>query len=150
MSLLFAGKPHANVMHPSCGDAMFLRRQDVVDKFEANFREMEDGQLLFQPPRAKIGVPITWDEYADVMARFERYHIIHMLANLAVFICGGAFGLYYLIFEGRFIPFVFAFVIAFTFSVALQVRDSVGLLLPFVKRRDEMLKTFNHERDAVL
>lgn len=119
---------------------MLFRRQDVIDNFEANFRVTEDDQILFQPPKADIGIPITWEEHANVMAAFEQNHRINMVINLAVFFGAGAVGFYYLLSEGRYVPFFIALGAAFIFSSALQFRDAMGLLLPFIQRRDELLK----------
>jgi hypothetical protein len=79
---------------------MFLRRQDVLDQFAKNFRETEDGQVLFQPRRAKVGLPISWEEYEAVTAAFERRQIIDMAMTWAAILIGVGFGYYRLLTEG--------------------------------------------------
>jgi hypothetical protein len=58
-----------------------------------------------------------------------------------VFIGAGVIGYYYLFTEGRYAPFFIALGSAFMFSFVLHLRNGVGLLLPFIQRRDELLKT---------
>ncbi|WP_146107678.1 hypothetical protein [Porphyrobacter sp. HT-58-2] len=112
----------------------------MIDRFAANFRETTDGQIIFQPPKAKIGVPVTWEEYEAVTSSFERMQMENMAITWAVFIAAGAFGIYYVIAEDRYLPFFLALGMAFLFSSALNFRDGLGLLLPFIQRRDELLK----------
>ena len=118
---------------------MFVRRQDVIDSFDSNFREMEDGTILFQPPRAEVGVPVTWEEYHAVMAAFETRHMINMAITWALLAAGGAFGLYHVLAEDRYLPFFIGVGAATLLSFLLHLRDGTGLLLPFLERRDQLL-----------
>ena len=119
---------------------MFIRSQDVIDRFAANFRETTDGQIFFQPPKAKIGVPVTREEYEVVISSFERIQMENMAITWVIFIAAGAFGIRYVIVEDRYLPFFVALGLAFLISFAANIRDGLGLLLPFIRRRDELLK----------
>jgi hypothetical protein len=119
---------------------MFIRRQDVIDRFAANFRETTDGQIFFLPPKAKIGVPLTREEYEAVTSSFERMQIENMVITWAMFIAAGVVGIFYVIVDDRYLPFFLALGLAFALSSALVIRDGLGLLLPFIRRRDELLK----------
>jgi hypothetical protein len=119
---------------------MIVRRQDLIDQFASNFRHANDGQILFQPPNAKVGVPITREEYQGVMAAFERRQMITMIITWALMLAAGAYGLHQLIMEDRYLPFFVCVGLAWAFSIMLNARDGLGLLLPFMRRRDEFLK----------
>jgi hypothetical protein len=119
---------------------MFLRRQDVIDKFDASFLEGEDGQILFQPPRAAVGLPITWEEYRLTVDAFERVHRANMLAMWTVMAAAAGFGLFKVIAEDDYLAFFLALGAAWLFSFLLHLRDGLGVLLPLALRREELEK----------
>ncbi len=119
---------------------MFLRRQDVIDKFDASFLEDEDGTILFQPPRAVVGLPITWEEYRQTLDAFERVHRANMLAMWAVLAIAAGFGIFKVIAEDDYLAFFLALGAAWFFSFLLHLRDGMAVLLPLALRREELEK----------
>src|SRR5215211_6854237 len=119
---------------------MFLRRQDVLDKFAENFRETDDGQVLYQPRRTKIGLPITWEEYEAVTAAFERRQIIDQAITWVAVTGGGVFGYYQLVTHDSWAKFFGAFAVGVAVAFLNGVRNQLGLLLPLNQRRNELQK----------
>lgn len=115
---------------------MFIRRQDLIDRFAANFRENSSGECLFQPRKSDVGLPVTWDEYQEVMFAFEKIQMQNMIVTWIAMAVAAGYGYYNLIFKGLYAPFFVAVGIATLFSFAVTLRDGLGLLLPFIKRRD--------------
>jgi hypothetical protein len=125
---------------------MFLRRQDVLDQFAKNFRETEGGEVLFQPPRAKVGLPITWEEYDAVTAAFERRQLIDMAITWVAIISGGAFGYYQLLAHDSWLRFFGGFAAGSIFAALNQLRNQLGLLLPLIERREALQKTIDERQ----
>jgi hypothetical protein len=117
---------------------MFLRRQDVLDQFANNFRETEEGQVLFQPKKAKVGLPISWEEYDAVTAAFERRQIIDMAITWVAVLGGGAVGYYQLLVHESWAKFFSAFAVGWIFAFSNQLRNQLGLLMPLIKRREAL------------
>ncbi|MBR0553923.1 hypothetical protein [Stakelama marina] len=117
---------------------MFLRRQDLIDRFEANFRTGADGNIVFQPPRSKYSAPVSAEEYDAVIAAFERRQAIAQAATLIAFGAAGAYGIYQVIATADYGAFFIALGVAFAVSFALSFRDYTTLLQPFMERRDAL------------
>lgn len=117
---------------------MFLRRQDLIDRFEANFRTGADGNIVFQPPRSKYSAPVSAEEYDAVIAAFERRQTFAQAATLIVFGTAGAYGIYQVIATADYGAFFIALGVAFAVSFALSFRDYTTLLQPFMERRDAL------------
>jgi len=117
---------------------VFLRRQDLIDRFDANFRTHAEGHIIFQPPRSKYGAPISAEEYDAVMAAFERRQMIAQLATLVAFGAAGAYGIYQVIALADYGASFVALGVAFAVSFALSFRDYTTLLQPFMERRDAL------------
>ncbi|MGW8203644.1 hypothetical protein ACWGM0_14040 [Sphingomonas bisphenolicum] len=115
---------------------MFIRRQDLIDRFAANFRENASGECLFQPKKSKVGLPVTWEEYQELMSAFEKIQMQNMVVTWFAFIVAAIHGYHALIFNGLYTPFFVAIGIATLFSFAVTLRDGLRLLLPFIERRD--------------
>lgn len=120
------------------GMGVFLRRQDLIDRFDANFRTDADGNIIFHPPRSKYGAPVSAEEYDAVMAAFERRQIIAQIATWLAFGAAGAYGIYQVIVSADYGAFFVAVGVAFAVSFALSFRDSTTLLQPFMERRDAL------------
>ena len=84
-------------------------------------------------------MPVTWEEYHAVMAAFETRHMINMAITWALLAAGGAYGLYHVLAEDRYLPFFIGVGAATLLSFLLHLRDGTGLLLPFLERRDQLL-----------
>lgn len=125
---------------------MFIRRQDVIDQFASNFRDTQDGGILFQPKHAGTGLPITWDEYHDVMAAFERRQMFSMAITWALMLAAFAWGSYRSMRYGDQLNFLGALGGAFLLSTALSFRDGAGLLAPLRLRLDALVE--DSEADA--
>jgi hypothetical protein len=119
---------------------VFLRNQNNIDGFAANFCELPNGELLFAPKGPETGLPVTWDEYGDVLAAYERIHTQGMVVNWILWLGAGAYGLYQLIAHDAYRPFFIAVGIALVLTVLLGARDAMGCLLPFEERRRTMLR----------
>ncbi|PXA95635.1 hypothetical protein DMC47_19195 [Nostoc sp. 3335mG] len=117
---------------------MFLRRQDLINRFESNFRTGADGSIVFQPPRSQYSAPVSPEEYDAVIAAFERRQIIAQVATLVTFGAAGAYGMYQVIAHDAYGAFFIAFGVAFSVSFALSFRDYTTLLQPFMERRDAL------------
>ena len=125
---------------------MFLRRQDVLDQFANNFRETEDGQIVFQPRRGKVGLPITWEEYEAVTAAFERQQIIDMAVTWIAVIGGLAVGGYQLLANGSWSRFFLAFAVGSIFAFLHGLRNQLGLLMPLIQRREALQKSMMEQQ----
>lgn len=125
---------------------MFLRRQDVLDQFAKNFRETEDGQVLFQPRRAKVGLPISWEEYDAVTAAFERRQLIDMAITWVAVLGGGSVGYYQLLAHDSWAKFFGAFAVGLIFAFSNQLRNQLGLLMPLIKRREALQEAMEEEQ----
>ena len=123
---------------------MFIRRQDLIDSFASNFGDTADGRILFQPWKSKVQVPVTLDEYADVMAAFERVQTVNMEVTWIAFLIAGAVGLEKLISDDVYAPFFISLGLAIIFSFALHLRDGLNLLLPFIERREALIAADQH------
>ena len=117
---------------------MLLRRQDLIDRFDANFRTDADGKIVFQPPRSKYGAPVSVEEYYAVMAAFERRQLISMAVTWLAFGTAGAYGIYRGLAFGDHGAFFVALGLASAVSFVLSFRDHTALLQPFMKRRDAL------------
>jgi hypothetical protein len=117
---------------------VFLRRQDLIDRFDANFRTDADGQIIFQPPRSKHGAPVSVEEYNAVMTAFERRQTIAMAATWLAFGTAGAYGIFRVIAFADYGAFLISFGVACAVSFALSFRDYTTLLQPFMERRDAL------------
>lgn len=124
---------------------MFIRRQDLVDSFAANFRDTVEGGIVFQPSDAALPVPVTTEEFDAVMAAFERRQVIDQMISWAVMLGAFAYGGYHVATEDRYLPFFIAIGLGFVFLLCLWARDSLALLLPFIRRGDEMLQAMERE-----
>jgi hypothetical protein len=124
---------------------MFLRRQDLLDQFAKNFRETEDGQVLYQPRRAKVGLPITWEEYDAVTAAYERRQIIDMAITWVAVIGGSSFGYYQLLAHDSWAKFFGAFAVGLAVAFLNQLRNQLGLLLSLNQRRSELQKAMKEQ-----
>ena len=126
---------------------MFLRRQDLLDQFAKNFRETEDGQVLYQPGRAKVGLPITWEEYEAVTAAYERRQIIDMAITWVAVIGGGTFGYYQLLAHDSWTKFFSAFAVGVAVAFLNQLRNQLGLLLSLNQRRNHLQKAMKEQNN---
>lgn len=124
---------------------MFLRRQDLIDRFHANFRSEPDGIIMFHPPRSKHGAPISAEEYEAVTSAFERRQIVSMAATWLLFGAAGLYGTYRVIRFDDYGAFFVSLGLAGLISAVLSFRDQTDLLEPFIKRRDE-LRAVNERR----
>lgn len=119
---------------------MFFRNQDVIDKFDANFREAADGQILFQPNEADVGMPVSCEEYQAVMADFERVHTRGMVFMWIALFGAAAYGVYMVIAENSYISFLYAFGAATIFIISMGARDGMKVLKPIIDRRNDQAK----------
>lgn len=117
---------------------MFLRRQDLIDRFHANFRSEADGRIVFHPPRSKHGAPVSAEEYETVTSAFERRQIASMAATWLLFGAAGLYGTYRVIRFDDYGAFFVSLGLAGLISAMLSFRDQADLLEPFMKRRDEV------------
>lgn len=124
---------------------MFIRRQDVIDSLATNFRETPDGQVLFQPRKAKVGLPIAWEEYEAVMAALERRQMIDMALTWAALLAAGAYGGYHVLNEGRYLPFFVALGLATIWVFCLGLRNHLAILKPLMDRRADLVRTIDLE-----
>ncbi len=117
---------------------MFLRRQDVANRFGASFHTNAEGQIIFQHPRSFYGAPVSPEEYDAVMAAFERHHRVAIAVNWAVFVSAMIYGIYRVLAFGDYTAALIAGGIAFAVSFAVGLGSQVKLVAPFAKRRDEL------------
>lgn len=127
---------------------VFVRRQDLIDRFDANFRTDADGQIIFQPPRSEYGAPVSAEEYDAVMAAFERRQTIAQIATWCAFGAAGAYGIYQVIASADYGAFFVALGGAFAVSFALSFRDYTTLLQPFMERRDALCAALEKQGTA--
>ena len=135
---LFERVPHKLI--PVTGDCMFITRPDVVDKFASNFRSEENGQILFQPRNAEIGLPITLEEYDAAMSAFEKRQKIDMALTWVITLGATGYGGYKSLSEATFEPFFIALGLAFFWSFMVNLRGHLDILLPFIEAREELQK----------
>jgi len=128
----------ARYVNSEGGADVFLRRQDLIDRFDANFHSEADGQIIFQPPRSKYGAPVSVEEYDAAMIAFERRQMIAMAATWLAFGTAGAYGLYRVMAFDDYGSFFVAFGLATAASFALSSRAYIAPLQPFMKRRDAL------------
>lgn len=126
---------------------VFLRRQDLLDRFDANFRTDADGNIIFRPPRSKYGAPVSAEEYEAVMAAFERRQIIAQIVTWLAFAAVGAYGIYQVIALADYGAFFVAIAVAFAVSFALSFRDYTKLLQPFMERRRDALRAASEKAE---
>ena len=117
---------------------MFLRRQDLIDAFDASFREDEEGQVLFWPERSKVGLPIDWEQYADLKDRFERDHMRSMALSWIALLSAAGYGLYRLVADDTYIPFFVAAGLAIAFTFSQNLYSGLRLLQPLAIRLEDL------------
>ena len=117
---------------------MFLRRQDLIDAFDAHFREDEEGQMLFWPKRSEVGLPIEWEQYVDLKDAFERDHMRSMALSWVALLSAGGYGLYRLIAHDTYVPFLVTIVLALVFTFSQNAYSALRLLRPLVIRLEEL------------
>jgi hypothetical protein len=62
--------------------------------FAAKFCELPNGDLLFAPEGPETGLPVTWEEYGEVLAAYERTHTAGMVMNWGMWLAAAGYGLY--------------------------------------------------------
>ena len=125
---------------------MFLRRQDVLDQFDSNFRETEDGRIIFQPRRAKIGLPITAEEYEAITTAFERRQMIDMAITWVAILGGAGIGFSRLLTHDSFSAFFVGFGAGCVVAFLISLRGHLDVLLPLIQRLDELVKATEAEQ----
>jgi hypothetical protein len=117
---------------------VFLRRQDLIDAFDANFREDEEGQVLFWPRKSEVGLPIDWEQYANLKDTFERDHMRSMALSWVALLSAAGYGLYRLVADDTYIPFFVTAGLAIVFTFSQNAHSALRLLRPLAIRLEEL------------
>jgi hypothetical protein len=113
---------------------MFLEHRPTIQKFQSMFHQEPDGSVGYLPPKESIAMPMSLDEYFELVAIFRRNHRIGMAQMWFSNLVGSFYGGYRYLRSDQITDFLLIFGIGMGFGILCLFR--ANLHVPFWLARD--------------